>query len=125
MKIFIRPHTLLVALLCLWLPLQAAAGLWLPCHWLDRASDASTQQQAADIHQGCGGTEQPEDNLVSGSDSADSCYHCQVSCHFGSAVLLPDSLPVLDMPLTRYTRFTTPPLHSVLLDNPHRPPRYA
>lgn len=125
MKTLKRPHTLLVALLCLWLPLQAAAGLWLPCHWLDRASEVSAQQQATDIHQGCGVTEQTEDSRPSGSDSTDTCYHCQVSCHFGSAVLLPDSLPALTALPTRYTHFPTPPWYSVLLDNPHRPPRFA
>lgn len=122
MKFLSRPHTLLVALLCLWLPMQAAAGLWLPCHWLDNATAPEGEQA---VHQGCGGAEQTSEDLASAADSQNTCYHCQISCHFNSAVLLPQSLPAPTVLPTHYNRLPTPSLHSVLLDNPHRPPRFA
>ncbi len=125
MKTLSRPHTLLVALLCLWLPMQAAAGLWLPCHWLDSATEPQAQQDEHRVHQGCGGAEENAKNLASEADNQNACYHCQVSCHSNSAILLPQNLPALTILPTHYTSLPTPSLHSVLLDNPHRPPRFA
>lgn len=134
---------LLVALLCLWLPLQAAAGTWLPCHELDGASEAVTQQDESGAHRGCKGHQAenetlnplnylPSTALVELTDLTDDtgtgdtmCYHCQVSCHFSSAILFPGNLQLPLLSLPEYLTPPNPAFNSALLDNPQRPPRIA
>lgn len=121
--IMTRPPIFLVALLCLWLPLQAVAGSWLPCHWLSSAVDITQDTQAT--HQGCGTGEPSIEQPNSFAAEAEPCFHCQMSCHFSTAVLLPESLPMPPVSLICYTSFPSLFLDSLLHDSPHRPPIHA
>lgn len=119
---------LLVALLCLWLPLQAAAGLLLPCHSLDQATRIAVGTADQPVtHQGCGdaGPEAADGTSDKTVNENTSCYHCQVSCHFGTAILIPTALPSLMFAPIHYSHAPTPALNSVLLDGPQRPPRHT
>ncbi|MGB3610429.1 MAG: hypothetical protein WA987_08640 [Cellvibrio sp.] len=120
-----RPRSLLVLLLCLWLPLQAAAGSWLPCHWLSASTEIRMDHDNAPAHQGCGSPGATQVQTKAATPDSNTCFHCAAACHFSSAVLLPDAMAELPLPLIRYTRLYLLSPDSILLDSPHRPPRHA
>lgn len=121
-----RPSVLFVALLCLWLPFQAVAGSLLPCHVLNGSLDLQgLQPNEAVAHQECGGADLAGGEASSTAPQAETCFHCQMSCHFTSLILLPDGYAVPPHSIMPYSSFPAPYLDSLLLDSPHRPPIYA
>jgi hypothetical protein len=118
----------LALLLCLWLPLQAAAGQWSPCHLLDiqtREAAPIEYQQHQSSHSGC--AEQAVDSVPSAPaiEAVGSCYHCLASCQFSVILLLPvDSAKTPFLSASSY-HFEVPFIAALLPDNLRRPPRLS
>lgn len=118
----------LALLLCLWLPLQAAAGQWSPCHLLDmQTRDVAPVEhlQHSAGHTGC--AEQGADlaSSTQPTETAESCYHCQASCQFSVILLLPVDSGKTSFLATLNYHFELPFIPALLPDSLRRPPRLS
>ncbi|MBE8717487.1 hypothetical protein [Cellvibrio polysaccharolyticus] len=118
----------LALLLCLWLPLQAAAGQWSPCHLLDmqtREASPVEHQHHNSGHSGCAEQAVDIEPSAPATETAGSCYHCQASCQFSVILLLPvDSAKTPFLSASNY-HFELPFIPALLPDSLRRPPRLS
>jgi len=123
---------ILALVLCLWLPLQAVAGQWNPCHLLDMATETSHAHQTGNQDtalQGCHDhTIASASTLIPADDqAADSspCFHCLATCQLSSALLLPSEpehrFTTANSDFGSYSLF----FPTVNLDGLRRPPRLS
>lgn len=118
----------LALLLCLWLPLQAAAGQWSPCHLLDmqtREASLVEHQHHNSGHSGCAEQAVDIEPSAPATETAGSCYHCKASCQFSVILLLPvDSAKTPFLSASNY-HFELPFIPALLPDSLRRPPRLS
>lgn len=120
----INKRYVLVALLCLWLPVQALAGALAHCEQIAQSGTVAAQlADAADND--CHGQTAERSNDRNDSGDGHHCIHCSGTCHSMQSLMSPADRLLSSLAWPDQVASSTVNISNGYFNTPQRPPRQS